>query len=38
MERLEISVKVHYAPGEPRLAATTVEAAEGWIRYALQHE
>ncbi|RLN15907.1 putative FBD-associated F-box protein [Panicum miliaceum] len=32
MERLGISLKVHYAPGEPHLAATTVEAAEGWIR------
>jgi len=38
MEQLEISLKVHYAPGEPRLAATTAEAAEGWIRYAVQHE
>lgn len=38
MERLGISLKVHYAPGEPHLAATTVVAAEGWIRYAVQHE
>ncbi|CAL4936742.1 unnamed protein product [Urochloa decumbens] len=38
IEQLGISMNVHYEPGEPHLAAATVEAIERWVLYAVQHE
>ncbi|KAF8708585.1 hypothetical protein HU200_029960 [Digitaria exilis] len=36
IEQLGIFLNLHYAPGEPHVPATTVEAVEGWIRYAVE--
>ncbi|KAF8748224.1 hypothetical protein HU200_012965 [Digitaria exilis] len=32
IEQLGIFLNLHYTPGEPHVPATTVEAAQGWVR------
>nr|CAB3497676.1 unnamed protein product [Digitaria exilis] len=36
IEQLGIFLNLHYTPGEPHVPATTVEAAQGWVRYAVE--